>query len=300
MCYLNADDRESCDVTVNTVSTPTATPTTVPNTPTPTATPTPTPTATPTPIPGFQAYIQAYDADVHSQTSINLQAPPTGGYIVGRNIGAEGIVSRGTGSDLKGYSATNWKSTTDWPIISNNSYFPLALLNNKVPDSTAIDNTPCSGKLNTGCVNSNNPLYDHVSGPLTVENLNVASGKKAVIYVEGNINITENITVNNNGFLMLIATGNINIDKDVTEIQGLYYAGGTFSTGNNLSGYESQLELEGIFIAEKFSLERNLDPASAVNNSNAPAEKFYYKPSLLFSAPEFLQVRYTLWEEVAP
>ena len=95
--------------------------------------------------------------------------------------------------------------------------------------------------------------------------------------------------------------GNIKVDPSVTSIQGLYYSeNGTFSTGDNLSGYESQLELEGIFIAEKFSLERNLNPASAVNNSNAPAEKFNYKPSLLFSAPEFLQVRYTLWEEVAP
>lgn len=58
-----------------------------------------------------------------------------------------------------------------------------------------------------------------------------------VTYVEGDVTIYDNIrylpaahTINNLPGFALVASGNIYIDKGVTELSGLYYAGGTINT----------------------------------------------------------------------
>ena len=80
------------------------------------------------------------------------------------------------------------------------------------------------------------------------------------------------------------------VNNNVDRVAGLFYvSNGKFDTGLG----STQLKLDGIFLADSFTLGRDLD---ALNNSQ-PAEEFHYKPSLLFSAPSFLQARYTIWEE---
>lgn len=92
------------------------------------------------------------------------------------------------------------------------------------------------------------------------------------------------------------------VRNSVTLVEGLYYVvgngstNGIFQTGTRSPGKDDQLTLSGVFIASAFDLERNLK----ADNATFPAEVFYYKPTLALNAPEFLMVRYTVWEEVAP
>lgn len=128
------------------------------NTPTPRPTspgggPTSTPggqTPTPTPTPPPDAYIQVYDAGIHSRQGINLPSPPPGkGKLVDRTIGSEGVVSVGQGSLSGNYSQTNWRTTTDFPLTDpTRDYIPYELIDKQVPNQGSF---PCGRQGNRNC-----------------------------------------------------------------------------------------------------------------------------------------------------
>ncbi|HBU22070.1 TPA: hypothetical protein DEB02_03950, partial [Candidatus Beckwithbacteria bacterium] len=118
----------------------------------------------------------------------------------------------------------------------------------------------------------------------------------AVILVDGDVTIAQNINVDEGGFLAIIASGNISVNSAVTNVEGVYIADGVIATGTTGTGDE-QLIAEGIFTGwGGFNLERDLDSG----NNNEAAEYFIYRPDLQVNAYQYLTRSKYRWEEVAP
>ncbi|AKM79103.1 MAG: hypothetical protein UX85_C0003G0100 [Candidatus Beckwithbacteria bacterium GW2011_GWB1_47_15] len=124
----------------------------------------------------------------------------------------------------------------------------------------------------------------------------IGSGTAAVILVDGDVTIAQNINVDEGGFLAIIASGNISVNSAVTNVEGVYIADGVIATGTTGTGDE-QLIAEGIFTGwGGFNLERDLDSG----NNNEAAEYFIYRPDLQVNAYQYLTRSKYRWEEVAP
>lgn len=149
------------------------------------------------------------------------------------------------------------------------------------------------------------------TGDLTVTGTwDVEPGQKVVVFVPGNLTISTNITVASGGFLAFIVQGNISVSTSVGQttplanpnkfteanVSGIYIADGNFQTLSLGSGLDKQLILAGTFVANSFSLSRDL----GANNQTYPAEQFVYRADLWANAPRKLKEVSLVWEEVAP
>jgi hypothetical protein len=127
---------------------------------------------------------------------------------------------------------------------------------------------------------------------LTAQNF---ASTKNVLFVNGNLNITGNITLDDgaagDGFFVAIVSGNITVDPTVTNLEGIYLSNGTFSTGLGTT----QLQVRGTVASYGgVNLQRNL------SNNTQPAELFTFAPDQIALFPEKLGFRRTRWTEVAP
>lgn len=141
---------------------------------------------------------------------------------------------------------------------------------------------------------ANNSVYFYDGSKDTSGVWNIGSAGKIVILVEGDVTITENINVDLGGFLAIIASGDIIIADDVTNVEGVYVADETISSGTG----NSQLIGEGIFTGwQGINLERDFNSAT---NNTTPAEIFIYRPDLVRNAYRYLLKPKISWQEVAP
>ena len=105
----------------------------------------------------------------------------------------------------------------------------------------------------------------------------VNNGDSYVVFVNGNLTITGNMSVAQGGFLALIVNGNVTVDPAVTQLDGIVITDGSYTTNTAGTG-DSQLLSNGSTIAwGGVSLGRDLGGA----NVSTPAEKFTYRPDLL-------------------
>lgn len=128
----------------------------------------------------------------------------------------------------------------------------------------------------------------------------VASGEKYVVFVNGDLRISANTTVDDGGFLAFIVNGDIVVDPAVTSMQGMYIASANFET-ESVDATDTiadvQLNVAGNVISwGTFTLGRSL----IGSNINTPAEKFTYRPDLLVNMPEKMKVFAYNWQEVVP
>ena len=76
-----------------------------------------------------------------------------------------------------------------------------------------------------------NATNNGVGGVATISTpWNVASGESYVVFVKGNLEIDQNITVATGGFLAFIVSGNVTVVPSVTSVQGLYVMDGKFTS----------------------------------------------------------------------
>lgn len=130
----------------------------------------------------------------------------------------------------------------------------------------------------------------------------VRSNEKYVIFVNGDLQINADVTVEDGGFLAFIVKGNtsggITVGPDVTSLEGLYVTDKDFETETvyllNVIN-DVTLQFEGSVVAwGTMSLNRNL----GAGNTASPAEKFTYRPDLLANMPDKMKVFAMQWQEV--
>lgn len=218
-------------------------------------------------------------------SSTPLIAPGAGGAI-GALLRASGTVDTGAGSvsDL-GYSTlARYRGK-----IMNYEYFVAHMgVLSSTPQLTNLDSEPTPGAE-----------FYYKSGDSVVEGSgvwDVTPGESYVIFVNGDLRIAKNMTVDDGGFLAFIVSGDITIDPSVTNIEGLYLMNGNFVTESSGSG-DIQLDVAGSVVAwGGVSLGRDLD----TTNLTEPAEQFSYRPDLLVNMPEAMKVFALRWQEVVP
>lgn len=155
------------------------------------------------------------------------------------------------------------------------------------------------------------PLFLYYYPPLDAgavsidDDFSVGTNEKLIIFVEDDLNIDADISVDaaNGGFLAFIVSGDIEIAADVTQVQGVYFTDGnltveTAATPDNPETGDSLFNGQGIFVAKTgVVLERNFRDD---RNATQPTEIFTFDPAYLFTAPKVFREKPYLWQEVIP
>jgi hypothetical protein len=86
-------------------------------------------------------------------------------------------------------------------------------------------------------------------------------------------------------------------------VEGVYIATkadgtGTIITGTSTALATARLVGKGMFIADNFTLQRDLD--SYGGNTGSSPELFVYNPQLLLTMPDSMKELPVTWQEVAP
>lgn len=167
---------------------------------------------------------------------------------------------------------------------------------------------------------SSNGVYFR-RGNLTVQQIwNVAAGESYVIFVDGDLTITNNtdpnfIQVEEGGFLAFIVSGDILIRQgighitptvasvnDSPNIEGVFIADGTITVqaDGNLDTRDRRFVGAGSFIAwEGFDLQRDFTgftPSAELHRTIA-TEVFIFRPDFVLNAPEFMLAPHSIWQE---
>lgn len=166
--------------------------------------------------------------------------------------------------------------------------------------------------------NANKIAYYH-SGNLTIQNPWVVnSGEKYVIFVNGNLTLTDGngsnddlISVEEGGFLAFIVKGNINIQSSLgnatltstaSNLEGVYMADGILSVLSKgaAAGGDDRFVGEGVFVGwSGVNLGRDFSNGSSrsLENNSKPVETFIYRPDFLVNMPDIMLVPIRLWQE---
>lgn len=272
------------------------------------------------------AWAQTQGGNVYAQGTItsyipSLATPRT--FSLDGSGGYPGLVTYGNTYDFSAVSGSqgeSYVSRLNWLVNQVNpttNYFDLFYHRLGAPttesDLTKNDLTkPRGGALET-------PAVYYLKGPVNTrisDSWTIPSGESIVIIVDdsapgardGTLTINSPITVNPGGFLAFIVRGNIVISPDVgtlyssdtSVLDGIYVTGilGTIHTGASSSANKEHFVGKGMFIANSFALERDLD--SIARNTTTASELFIYDPELLFTMPDSLKDVPVTWQEVAP
>jgi len=261
-------------------------------------------------------YWQVKDMDVTTLGSIKSFLPTADAVFDLKGSDSPGIPVFGGSLSLGSGKASepNWQANTrvtNYGSTYNYSYFynhTPSEIRNKWDDT----NNVLSGGFTQSLPNlvdfaqeketvANDYLWVKVGGDLNLSKSTLPSGKKLVVFVEGNFNITGNITLYEaNSFLMFVVKGNINLSSpsSVTQIEGLFFTQKDFDTGTVGSRQDSQLKVTGSVIAlGKVYLRRSLPSTQA---ESTPAEYFTYSPALFLQIPPTFNQRIFNWSEINP
>jgi len=294
---------------------PTVAPT---STPVPTSTPggptsTPVPTGTPVPLPTCYywqveanngsrrrlspvwhfclnsvvgRWFQTRDGDILARgdiTSIIPSGAASRFLSINGSGGYPGVVSYGSNIDLGtdgSISSTSWQTRKDYlgPTIG------FDYLRNRLGVET--ENDTFVGTM---------PTEDGVYYSSTNRNLsgNFPSGRKIIIFVNGDVMVENNLLVPAGSFFALIARGNITFSAvtPVIRAQGFFLADGMINTG----AASEQLIGQGSFVGwGGFNFQRDLA------DNTTPGELFINRPDYYVNAPSEFLFTPSFFQEVEP
>lgn len=251
---------------------------------------------------------------------------PNCSFIKDNPIGHPGVPSAGGKTDFGGRDPSSQRWDVDFsPYLGEN--IDYAFFERKIPQEvltnpnfrfseTLIDGVWLKDKLGNYPVEypGGSGYYWLMFRPtgfqtnLTIKGTEITpsilGNRRLVLFVDGNLNISTriNTTAGTSGFYAIVR-GNLNIDPNVGEpapntspdIEGIFYAGGTFSTGTLGANKDKQLYIRGSAVANDFELQRDL-----ANNTLFPGEVFKFGPDLLLGWPPFLSAKNIIWKEISP
>lgn len=236
------------------------------------------------------AWDQVLDnGDIHSVGAINFKHIPNGSYL---SNGYGVITSNSTavfgkdGLADPSYRAHN-PSVPDWTIKNYSSTIAAGNFSHFYQ----LLGSPTATTFTGGSIGSSGIYYSAVS--VNTASWSIGSNVKAVVLINGDLTISNNITVPVGSSVVFITNGNIVIDGSVNTLEGVYLAQGTFNTGNS----SAALIARGSFTSfGGFILGRDLD----VNNLTSAAEKFEARPDLLINMNQAIKEPFFTWQETTP
>jgi len=186
------------------------------------------------------------DGDIFSNGTLTIQTP---GSVVNGNMMAVGAISPGsstvTGRQLTGQTAIAWPTiqTSDYLLDATaqslGGYATIYLLNTTF-NSVALPSSTYNGKY----------YLDYFTFDLS---LSGSMTGKGVLYVNGNLTITGNLSYSNSSSeVAIIVKGNVTVNNSVSNVQGYIFCGGTFSHGQNL------VMSRGTIVANNYSTTKDI------------------------------------------
>jgi hypothetical protein len=258
------------------------------------------------------AWSQANGGDVYAARNVGSNIPPGSSpraFVTAGSGGYPGVVTYGNGYNFDGagngeewVSATKWLAKDSYP--SKDYYTTMKDLMSKPfggePPAASWDYTAETTQLDqqpSYKADMTKPFY--VRGDLEISgNWNVTAGNKLLFIVAGNLTITgadTTIKTTDSGFIAFAVSGDIIVapsvgttyDSSTSVLDGVYISSGTFHTGTGTSVNNERFVGKGVFVANDFSLERNLNISD--NNAAASAELFIYDPRILITMPDSMR-----------
>ncbi|OGM78732.1 hypothetical protein A2366_03955 [Candidatus Woesebacteria bacterium RIFOXYB1_FULL_33_9] len=227
---------------------------------------------------------QVIDGDVLTNGSIGSDVPSSNYFDLDGAGGFPGVPIYGTSFNLS--STPDLISTKMWNANSITSFsrrFDYNYFEDLV-QSDIFGTTDLDG-------------YEWIKniGPTTLEATNY-SNRKVILFVDGNLTINGNITLDDGEcFFGVFVSGDIIISPTVTSLEGLYLTDTGFETGSLGPDLDAPLLVRGSVASYGgMSLQRDLA------DDSSPAEIFEFAPDQLLLFPESLGYSRTRWTEVAP
>jgi hypothetical protein len=262
-----------------------------------------------------EAWWQVKDGDVTTNGSIGSTLPASTGIYFNEagSGGYPGVPMYGGSINLtaSNVSETGWmaNSAASSAKMYNSSFFinsiPADVVINTVPSSSVDGSFFESG--GTASYGYYWYVYDATSTGIDLS-INSAANlgtRKVILIVKGaSLNIGGSINLTDgSGFFLGVSSANINVASTVggsgsADLEGVYVADLSFTTGTGGTSTDSQLWLRGTVAAfGGISLQRDLGGSA---NAASPAEYFEYAPDQELLFPTKLSVRPSAWREVAP
>lgn len=191
-----------------------------------------------------------------------------------------------------GSMVTFFTSEQDWivknaPSIDNTKYTELwdmtnaktEITNGNIPDSSGIYN-----------INGNYTLIKQ-NLPNNYKNLD---DWNTIIFIDGDLQIDDEIEVSAESTMLFVVSGNVNIDDKVDKLALAIIADGDINTAWDAQEGDATgtLDAKGLFHAENFAFRRTLQ---GTNNNDDPSESFTYEPKYLIQLKEFFDNNSVRW-----
>lgn len=269
------------------------------------------------------AWVQTQGGDVYAAGNIRSFVPAVVPPVFNEdaNNGYPGVLSYGTLYDFDSdpfsegatlVSSTNWQVNSGRAAVNYYEYFLRRFSSPTTPTTTApFDNLVAVTKPTSNCTATTCTPYYVVGDMTTSGNWAVGAGERIVILVDGNLTLGGRVNISGDGFVAFIVNGSITVADAVGTtsasttpvIEGVYIAtkadqSGAFRTGASIGASTARFVGNGMFVADSFLLQRDLD--SYGGNVNSSAELFVYDPQLLITMPEVMKDLSVIWQEVAP
>ena len=185
-------------------------------------------------------------------------------------------------------SSRNWKVTNATPVTAHDYDYFYGI-------------TPSSKTAVTGSVVSSSGVYE-ISGDYELRSNTVPSNYdnnvfNQIVFVDGNLIISTEMTLNNQSTALYVVNGNVEISKSVTDIDIAIIAEGFIDTGYDINEGEatSTLNFNGIYAADTFKFKRTLQ---GTNNDDVASEIFTFGAKYILQLKDYFGNSSIRWSSV--
>lgn len=271
---------------------------------------------------GFTAgapWVQTEGGNVYASATLRSYVPNITPRVFNGDGGGgyPGVVAYGTDYDFDSdwvSTGSTYTSSENWLVNATQTrvnYYDYFYRKYGSPTTVTTDPAFSNPIAVTQPPSSDTPYY--VVGDITTSgDWSVGNNEKLIVIVNGNLTIDGEIHIVGSGFVTFIVNGTITVSSNVGTtassttpvVEGVYIAmnatqTGGFVTGASTSALTARFVGKGMFIADNFTLQRDLE-GYGVGNTGSSAELFVYNPRLLLTMPEEMKENSVTWQEVAP
>lgn len=242
--------------------------------------------------------ISAYNNYPAAQVDFSYLRDQEGWFqVLGGGIKAKNLIDSGVPATMTQSSRALSLSNTD----NDNGLVSYSTFSNINGNNVNTDyGRPNNWWINQSTNDSNSYNYNYFYNNFYIKNGVGMTGaiwqgrpNEGIYFVNGDLNIDENNTLNTNESLMVVVKGKIIIDDNVTNLEGIFVADGNIEADGNV---DDQLLINGILYSKSnIRLARSYNDKSL--NNSSPAVVVNYRPDLIFNMPGKLMNVLSGWRE---
>ncbi|MBI3384760.1 hypothetical protein HY030_01035 [Candidatus Gottesmanbacteria bacterium] len=280
-------------------------------TPTPPVSTAPTPSdTTPTPSPattGFISWFKTKGGDVHSNKDIIVSLPSLLERFASFLVTVNGLSSFAAGSeydarpDLASERKWYWYSPPYGKVTFSEleGFFEYYTHFKPVTKKIAI-NEITNGFLATEAGNGKTiPIIEidpSTSAVSLAEDLSLTGNRQLVLYINGDLEIKNNIFFKDDAGVIFVVKGNLNISSSPIEVDGMFLVDKNVNTTDK--NVDTPLLIKGAIMSS--SRGKIFAQSRKVSNVLVPSEYIIFEPKYLIKFSQVLGRTSLMWKEVAP